>query len=76
MVHLVLAALGAVAGEAQSLVGHQLSATRVDGGADGNTAGLVSTSKERFRDSDEGYEEGKITRADGSRGVGRASGFK
>lgn len=38
MVHLVLAALGAAAGEAQSLVGDELSATGVDGGADGNSA--------------------------------------
>lgn len=38
MVHLVLAALGAVAVETQSLVGHELLGTRVDGGTKGNTA--------------------------------------
>jgi hypothetical protein len=38
MVHLVLAALGAVAGETESLVGHELLAARVDGSAEGNTA--------------------------------------
>lgn len=39
MVHLVLTALGAVAGEAQSLVGQELAAARVEGGADSDTAG-------------------------------------
>lgn len=37
-VHLVLAALRAVAVETQSLVGHELPAARVDGGTNGNTA--------------------------------------
>lgn len=41
MVHLVLAALRAVAGEAQSLVGHEFPPARVDGGANSDTAGEV-----------------------------------
>lgn len=38
MVHLVLTALGAVAVETQSLVGHELLGAGVEGGAKGNTA--------------------------------------
>jgi len=38
MVHLVLAALGAVAVETESLVGHELLADRVDSGPNGDTA--------------------------------------
>ena len=37
MVHLVVAALEAVAAEAQGLVGQELLGARVDGSADGNT---------------------------------------
>ena len=36
MVHLVIAALGAVAVETQGLVGHELLGARVDGSTDGN----------------------------------------
>ena len=36
MVHLVVAALGAVAVETQGLVGHELLGARVDGSTDGN----------------------------------------
>ena len=47
MVHLVLAALGAVAVETQSLVGHEFLGARVDGGTDSNAAklGLVAKSE-------------------------------
>lgn len=38
MVQLVLAALGAVAVETESLVGHELFAACVDSGTDGDTA--------------------------------------
>lgn len=38
MVHLVLAALGAVAVETQSLVGHELLGASIERGAKGNTA--------------------------------------
>lgn len=40
MVHLVLTALGAVAGETESLVGHELLAASVDGSTDGDTVGI------------------------------------
>lgn len=36
IVHLVVAALGAVAVKTQGLVGHELLGARVDGGTDGN----------------------------------------
>jgi hypothetical protein len=39
MVHLVLAALGAVAVETKSLVGHELLAASVESGTKGDTAG-------------------------------------
>jgi hypothetical protein len=48
MVHLVLAALGAVAVETQSLVGHELLGARVEGGAKGNTA-LIWLAREAER---------------------------
>lgn len=43
MIHLVLAALRAVAVETQSLVGHEFPAARVDGGANSDTAGEVES---------------------------------
>lgn len=45
VVHLVLAALGAVAVEAQSLVGHELPGARVNSGTNGNTAGATSVQR-------------------------------
>lgn len=41
MVHLVLAALGAVAGQTQSLVGQELVGAGVDGGTDSNTTVMM-----------------------------------
>lgn len=50
MVHLVLAALGAVAVETQGLVGQQLVGAGVDGSTDGNTA-VVSLALRRVPNS-------------------------
>lgn len=74
MIHLMLAALGAVAVEAQSLVGHELLGARVDRGANGNTAGTKSVQRKSKRvTTGEGRRrERKLVQM--CRGIGRASG--
>lgn len=78
MVHLVLAALGGVAVEAQSLVGHELPAARVHSGTNGNTVGTTSVQREReskcaMPDDDE-WGMRKFMQI--LRGIGRASEFR
>lgn len=74
MVHLVLAALRAVAGEAQGLVGQELSATRVEGSADGNATKSKSVWAKCGCASRRRKKDGVKTCADGSRGrMGRCT---
>lgn len=56
IIHLMLTALGTVAGKAQGLVGHELSDAGVDGGSDGDTG---SYQYRKGMDIKEGYTQGR-----------------
>lgn len=55
----MLAALGAVAVETQSLVGQELVGARVDGSANGNTT-IIKSAKRRNRETLESRRKRKI----------------
>lgn len=69
VVHLVLTALGAVAGETQSLVGHDLVGGGVDTGTDGNTVMANVSTAEIIVGADQ--PQGQKIRACAPESIGR-----